>query len=108
MKKKLSEIFDLVYTNEMNKRGQVAGLSALPSVVIAVVVGFVTLAVGALIMDNVLTQQTANSAAANATSAGLGALSAITDFGSTMGVIAAAAILLALIGGLGFFLARRK
>jgi len=103
---------------KFTRKGQ-TGLNALPAVVIALVVGFVTLSIGALVMtgvqDNdisaicIVGDNNANCTAAyNASDAGLLALLSIADFGSTMGVIAAAAILLSLIGGLAFFVGRRQ
>ena len=85
-----------------NKRGQVAGLNLIPAIVAAIVVGFVFLSVGADVMQNIFDGQTANSAAANSTQAGLNALIEFADFGSTIGLIGAAVVVLTLLAvGLG-------
>ena len=107
--------------NKMSKRGQ-AGVNALPAIVIALVVGFVTLSIGALVFSGVTESQyqltatcnetggvnTGCSAAYNASNVGNTALLSIADFGSTIGVIAAAGVLLALIGGLAAFVGMRR
>ena len=87
---------------KLNKRAQVAGLNLIPAIAIAVVIGFTVLGVGSDVLQNINDAQTANTAADNATQAGLDALVEFSDFGTSIGVVGAAVVLLTLLAvGLG-------
>ena len=86
---------------KISKKG-VAGLDLMPAIAIALIVGFVFLATGAAVMQGVFNAQTANSAAANVTQAGLNSLLQFSSFGTVIGLIAVAVVILVLLSvGLG-------
>lgn len=92
-----------------NKTGQVPGISLIPTLVLGLVIGFVTLSVGSNIMQNVRDGETTNSAAWNSSNAGLDAMLEFGDFGSTMGLIGAAVVVLSLLAvGLGALVFRGR
>ena len=87
----------------MNNKGAMMGLDSVPRVAIVFVVIAIVLANGATILTQVQSTQTANSLAYNITGQGLQAQSTLSSWQNIWVVIAAASIVLALIGGFLYF-----
>jgi len=83
----------------LDNRGQVS-FNSLPVIITLLVVGFITLGLGANVLSDIQSTQAAGSVAANASGAGLSAFQNMSNLLPVVGVVIAAALIL---GALAFF-----
>jgi len=87
------------------KKGQ-TGLAAISPAVIALVVAFFVLGIGAVMLSNFGSQFAANTYGANITNNGLAGLNAIASQGSTLGYVVVLVVVVGLL--LGFMAFRNR